>query len=210
MTSSHHDHDHHEQRHAHGNLNHHGAATTTDPVCGMKVDPHGTQHRASHAGRTYYFCSAKCRQKFVAEPVRYVESPKPAADAPTGAIYTCPMHPQIRQVGPGSCPICGMALEPEQATLDEGPSHELIDMRRRFWVGAALTVPVAVLEICRHLFGLDHLVDQQTSNWIQLILATPVVLWGVAILRARLEVAGRALTQHVYADCDGHQRGVGL
>ncbi|HWA51040.1 MAG TPA: copper-translocating P-type ATPase [Dongiaceae bacterium] len=103
-----------------------------------------------------------------------------ASDAaiPTGTIYTCPMHPQIRQVGPGSCPICGMALEPERVSLDEGPNPELIDMRRRFWISMVLTVPVAALEMGGHLLGLDHLVDQQTSNWIQLALATPVVLWG--------------------------------
>src|SRR6185436_7415871 len=97
---------------------------------------------------------------------------------PAGTIYTCPMHPQIRQVGPGSCPICGMTLEPVRASLDEGPSAELIDMRRRFWIGTALTVPVAALEMFGHLLGLDHLVDQQTSNWVQLALATPVVLWA--------------------------------
>ena len=103
-----------------------------------------------------------------------------ASDAaiPTGTIYTCPMHPQIRQVGPGSCPICGMALEPERVSLDEGPNPELIDMRRRFWISMVLTVPVAALEMGGHLIRLDHLVDQQTSNWIQLALATPVVLWG--------------------------------
>jgi Cu+-exporting ATPase len=177
MTSSNHD-----QRHQHHHrqarpVNGAAAAPAVDPVCGMKVDPQGAQHRASHTGRTYYFCSAKCREKFVADPVRYVEPGKPAAEAP-GTIYTCPMHPEIRQVGPGSCPICGMALEPEQATLEEGPSHELIDMRRRFWIGTALTVPVAVLEMGGHLFGLDHLVNQQTSNWIQFALATPVVLWA--------------------------------
>ena len=97
---------------------------------------------------------------------------------PAGTIYTCPMHPQIRQVGPGNCPICGMTLEPERAGLEEGPSAELIDMRRRFWIGTVLTIPVAALEMGGHLLGLDHLVDQQTSNWIQLALATPVVLWA--------------------------------
>jgi Cu+-exporting ATPase len=103
---------------------------------------------------------------------------KPAEQAPEGTIYTCPMHPEIRQVGPGSCPICGMALEPERAGLTEGPSPELLDMRRRFWIGTILTVPVAALEMGGHVFGLDHLIEQQTSNWIQLALATPVVLWA--------------------------------
>jgi Cu+-exporting ATPase len=114
----------------------------------------------------------------VADPARYVAPSKQPAPAPAGTIYTCPMHPQIRQVGPGSCPICGMALEPEQASLKEGPSKELIDMRRRFWIGTVLTVPVAALEMGGHVLGLDHLVGQQTSNWIQLVLATPVVLWA--------------------------------
>src|SRR5262249_23476671 len=101
-----------------------------------------------------------------------------ATEMPAGTIYVCPMHPQIRQAGPGSCPICGMALEPEHPVLEEGPSQELIDMRRRFWIGTALTLPVAILEMGGHLLGLEHLIDQQTSNWIQLALATPVVLWA--------------------------------
>ena len=143
----------------------------------MKVDPHAAKHKAAHAGTTYYFCSAKCREKFEADPVRYV-TPGKRPPAPAGTTYTCPMHPQIRQAGPGSCPICGMALEPEQASLAEGPSQELIDMRRRFWIGTALSVPVAALEMGGHVLGLDHLVDQQTSNWVQFVLATPVVLWG--------------------------------
>ena len=143
----------------------------------MKVDPHTAKHQAAHAGTTYYFCSAKCREKFEADPVRYV-TPGKRPPAPAGTTYTCPMHPQIRQAGPGSCPICGMALEPEQASLAEGPSQELIDMRRRFWIGTALSVPVAALEMGGHVLGLDHLIDQQTSNWVQFVLATPVVLWG--------------------------------
>jgi Cu+-exporting ATPase len=114
---------------------------------------------------------------------------------PAGTIYTCPMHPQIRQVGPGSCPICGMTLEPVRASLDEGPSAELIDMRRRFWIGTALTVPVAALEMLGHLLRLDHLLDQQTSNWIQLALATPVVLWAgwPFFVRGWRSLTGRSL-----------------
>jgi Cu+-exporting ATPase len=154
------------------------ATTATDPVCGMKVDPHTAKDQAIHAGRTHYFCSAKCRDKFIAEPSRYLAPTKQSAEAQAGTIYTCPMHPQIRQVCPGTCPICGMALEPEQASLKEGPSKELIDMRRRFWIGTALTVPVAALEMGGHVLNLDHLIDQQTSNWIQFVLATPVVLWA--------------------------------
>ncbi|WP_162917533.1 heavy metal translocating P-type ATPase [Dongia deserti] len=186
-------HDHHAS-HRH---EHHAAAqmTATDPVCGMTVDPHKTQHRASHQGRTYYFCSAKCREKFVADPAQYLAKQKPAEQMPEGTIYTCPMHPEIRQAGPGSCPICGMALEPERASLEEGPSAELIDMRRRFWIGAILTLPVAVLEMGSHLVGLQHLVEQQTSNWIQLGLATPVVLWAgwPFFVRGWRSLTGRAL-----------------
>ena len=103
---------------------------------------------------------------------------KPIVPSPAGTIYTCPMHPQIRQVGPGTCPICGMTLEPERVSLEEGPSAELIDMRRRFWIGTMLTVPVAALEMFGHVLGLRHVLEQQTANWIQLVLATPVVLWA--------------------------------
>ncbi len=162
----------------------HGAAppveaSSRDPVCGMSVDPHTTRHHADHAGRTFHFCSAGCRTKFVADPVKYL-SPADAAvpQVPAGSIYTCPMHPEIRQVGPGSCPICGMALEPDVATADDGPNPELIDFTRRFWVGLALTLPLLALEMGGHLFGIDMLVPRQMSNWLQLLLATPVVLWS--------------------------------
>ncbi|WP_456308280.1 heavy metal translocating P-type ATPase [Roseomonas rosulenta] len=152
-----------------------------DPVCGMEVDPQATPHHADHAGRTYHFCSAACRTKFVAEPGQYVRAPsaplRAEAVAP-GTIYTCPMHPQIRQVGPGNCPICGMALEPEVATEADAPNPELRDFTRRFRIGLALTVPVVALEMGGHLLGLDHLLAQGTSNWLQLLLATPVVLWA--------------------------------
>ncbi|SDL97137.1 Cu+-exporting ATPase [Paracoccus chinensis] len=147
----------------------------------MMVDPHATQHKAEHAGRPYYFCSAGCRAKFLAEPERYLDPAAAAARAdpvPEGTIYTCPMHPEIRQVGPGSCPICGMALEPVLVSLEAEPNLELIDMRRRFWIGLVLTIPVFLLEMGGHLLGLDHLVSQRSSNWIQLIFATPVVLWA--------------------------------
>src|SRR5919112_1117403 len=151
-----------------------------DPVCGMSVDPHNAKHRAEHNGHPFYFCSAGCRTKFLADPGRYLDPAAAAAKAepvPEGTIYTCPMHPEIRQVGPGSCPICGMALEPDVVTADTGPNHELVDMTRRFWIGLALAPPVVVLEMGAHLVGLDRLVPAQTSNWLQLALATPVVLW---------------------------------
>ncbi len=151
-----------------------------DPVCGMSVDPHTSLHRATHAGRTQYFCSAGCKTKFEAGPQRYLNpaQTKPTAPTPVGTIYTCPMHPQVRQVGPGNCPICGMALEPEIASADAGPNPELADFTRRFWIGAALTIPVFALEMGGHLTGLTHAIGQQTSNWLQFLFATPVVLWA--------------------------------
>src|SRR5918993_408003 len=155
--------------------------TVKDPVCGMDVDPHSTPHRAEYNGRPFYFCSAGCRAKFIADPIRYLGNDTVGVTVkpvPEGTIYTCPMHPEVRQVGPGSCPSCGIALEPLLASSDSGPNEELIDFTRRFWIGAALAVPVIILEMGGHLIGLDHLVSPQTSNWIQMILATPVVLWS--------------------------------
>ncbi len=155
------------------------AAGATDPVCGMTVDPHTTQHRHNHQGHTYYFCSAGCRTKFAAEPQKYLarDGARSKTSVPAGTIYTCPMHPEVRQVGPGTCPICGMALEPEIATAETGPNPELADMTRRLWIGLALTAPVFALEMGQHLFGL-HVLGQTTSNWIQFAFATPVVLWA--------------------------------
>jgi Cu+-exporting ATPase len=169
-------HDHDDHRHHAGDPA--AAHLAVDPVCGMKVDPHTAKHRAEHAGRTYYFCSAGCREKFVADPARYLtKANAPPEKVPEGAIYTCPMHPEIRQVGPGSCPICGMALEPVLTTADAGPNPELADMTRRFWIGLALSLPVVALEMGQHVFGL-HLLPQQISNWVQFAIATPVVLWA--------------------------------
>jgi Cu+-exporting ATPase len=168
---------HHHGHGSHPNVkDEHGAK---DPVCGMTVDPHIAKHRRQHEGRTYYFCSGGCLAKFVADPKKYLDkSAAPSAAVPEGSIYTCPMHPQIRQVGPGSCPICGMALEPVIATADAGPNPELADMSRRFWIGLVLSLPVVALEMGAHLTGLGHYVSQSTSNWLQMILATPVVLWA--------------------------------
>ncbi len=154
-----------------------GAATVKDPVCGMSVDPTTTAHRASHDGQDYFFCSAGCRTKFVGDPARYLNPRMEAEPAIPGAIYTCPMHPEIRQEGPGSCPICGMALEPETVTAEAPPNHELIDFTRRFWVGLVLTLPVFALEMGGHLINLHTFIPGQMSNWIQFALATPVVLW---------------------------------
>src|SRR5689334_4986713 len=134
---------------AHANHDHavHDHSDTTkvlDPVCGMSVDPHTAKHRAQHNGHPYYFCSARCREKFEAEPEKYLNKSDAKAEPPPppGTIYTCPMHPEIRQVGPGSCPICGMALEPELVTAESGPNPELVDMTRRFWIGLVLALPV--------------------------------------------------------------------
>src|SRR5216683_2539853 len=164
----------------HGHGDHHADHTTTvrAPVCGMTVDPATSQHRFDYRGETYHFCSAGCRTKFAADPQTYLDKTTPKAARPEGTIYTCPMHPQIRQVGPGSCPICGMALEPEVASLDAPPNPELADMTRRFWVGLVLALPAVVLEMGGHLAGGHGLIDQTLSNWIQLVFATPVVVWA--------------------------------
>jgi P-type Cu+ transporter len=154
-------------------------AATKDPVCGMAVDPRSSKFRADAGGKTYHFCSSKCREKFVAGPGRFINSASSAVDlAAEGIVYTCPMHPQIRQVGPGNCPICGMALEPELATADTGPSAELVNMTRRFWIGSILTLPVLALEMGGHFTRLPMLSAGEATNWIQLAFATPVVLWG--------------------------------
>ena len=152
-----------------------------DPVCGMTVDPEKTEHHAEHADKTWYFCSAGCRAKFIASPQDYLAPSKAstqAEQAPPGAIYTCPMHPEVRQSGPGDCPICGMGLEPEEVTADAGPSAELTDMTRRFWIGLVFALPVFLMEMGGHLFGIHQLMAPQLSNWVQLVLATPVVLWA--------------------------------
>ena len=154
-------------------------ATVKDPVCGMTVNPLTSAHTTTHDGRPYVFCCAGCRTKFEADPGKYlnkVETPPPPP-APAGTIFTCPMDPEIRQEGPGACPICGMALEPELVTAEAGPNPELIDMTRRFWIALALTTPVFVLEMGGHLTGIMALMGR-TSALIQMALATPVVLWA--------------------------------
>ncbi|ADP70038.1 heavy metal translocating P-type ATPase [Rhodomicrobium vannielii ATCC 17100] len=150
-----------------------------DPVCGMSVDPHTAKHRAKYEGRDYYFCCDGCKTKFEADQRRWLDkdsAPPAPVPVPEGAVYTCPMHAEIRQIGPGSCPICGMALEPEMPAVDTGPDPELIDMTRRLRFGLALTLPVFVTEMGAHFFGW-HALDRQSLNWLQFALATPVVLW---------------------------------
>ena len=128
---------------------------------------------------------------------------------PEGTIYTCPMHPEIRQVGPGSCPICGMALEPEVASLDAPPNPELADMTRRFWIGLVLALPAVVLEMGGHLVGGHGWVDPTLSNWIQFAFATPVVLWaGWPFFVRGWQSLRHAQSQHVHADRDRHRRGL--
>ncbi len=156
-----------------------GSGITTDPVCGMAVDPATTRHIATHGGEHKYFCSAGCLAKFEADPDLYGAKVEAVpADAPEGAIWTCPMHPGIQRPGPGSCPICGMALEPVMPSVSDGPSEEYRDMKRRFWIGLVLALPVLALEMGGHLTGLHAMLARQTSNWIQMALATPVVLWA--------------------------------
>src|SRR5476649_114401 len=149
-----------------------------DPVCGMKVKVAAAKNTTRHAGHTYYFCSPKCLGNFTGDPDKYLK-PQPAQalppPAPPGTIFTCPMHPEVRQVGPGSCPLCGMALEPAEITLDQGPNEELIDMTRRLWIGGALAVPVVALDMGGHLLGLH---SNWPTSWIEMLFATPVVLWA--------------------------------
>jgi Cu+-exporting ATPase len=158
-----------------------GTDAATDPVCGMKVDPGASKHRAEHGGTTYHFCCAGCRTKFTADPQRYLQ-PKPAAAARPGEIYTCPMDPQIRQEGPGSCPICGMALEPLVVSAEAAPNHELAFMSRRLWIALVLALPVFLLDMGGHVpaLHLNEVVPMRLSVWLQFALSTPVVLWAGA------------------------------
>ena len=161
------------------------AQKVIDPVCGMSVDP-ATAPSAEYAGTTYFFCCESCRTKFIADPPRYLNAPPaghshvhtPAAKAPKGSKYTCPMHPEIVQDGPGTCPLCGMALEPMVASLDDGPNPELVDFTRRLVVSAAFSVPVVVIAM-GDLVGLDFRRWLGPAyGWVQLLLASPVVLWA--------------------------------
>ena len=164
----------------------------TDPVCGMDVDPGSAKHRVEHDGETVLFCSDGCRRKFEADPERFLDSGtnrhqhhvgdgaparKPEND---GNIHTCPMHPEVVQDHPGSCPKCGMALEPRTVTVDEGENEELIDMRRRLRVSAVLTVPLLVIAMGEMIPGVSFagLASARTLDLVELALATPVVLWG--------------------------------
>ncbi|KHS49418.1 MAG: copper-translocating P-type ATPase [Zymomonas sp.] len=154
-----------------------------DPVCGMTVEPEDSTPTATHEAETFYFCSQGCRTKFIADPQRFTHqsggtAPQLQHEAPEGAIWTCPMHPEVQQPGPGSCPICGMALEPMTPTQNDGPSPEYADMKRRFVIGLVLSLPVFALEMGGHLTGLRHMLDGGIANLVQMVLATPVVLWA--------------------------------
>ena len=188
MTETTHAHAHGVHNHKHdGSFCSHGGHAPSpsapekvlDVVCGMTVDPVTAKQHFSYKGQEYFFCGARCRERFSVDPESFLKPREPAPPMPEGTIYICPMDPEIRQEGPGTCPICGMALEPETVSLDDGPDPELIDMTRRFWIALALTLPVFVLEMGSHL-GLMQLVPQATSNWISFVLATPVVLWAGA------------------------------
>jgi len=153
-----------------------------DPVCGMTVDPATAQHSHEHAGETYWFCASRCAERFRADPEHYLQGRhlEAQADAPPGTLYTCPMDPEIVQEGPGTCPICGMALEPMGVPAVDTPNPELIDMSRRFRVAAILTVPLLFLVMGEMLPGLDALLHGAWNPWLQVVLASPVVAWAGA------------------------------
>ena len=134
------------------------AEMAIDPVCGMQVNPATAKHQAEHDSKTSYFCSARCREKFIADPQAYLGSPPAPASAaaPTGTLYICPMHPEVQQVGPGNCPKCGMALEPMLPSTDADDGGELASMTRRFWILVVLTVPVSAL-MQRHASSVRYL-----------------------------------------------------
>ncbi len=187
------------------------ALQAVDPVCGMKVDPaqpRGGQY--SYRGTTYSFCNPKCKAKFEADPERYLTSPAGPHDkgqsqptqaaqtpADASALYTCPMHPEVRQVGPGSCPKCGMALEPLELVAEEGDNPELRDMMRRFWISTVLSAPLLFLAMSDLIPGqpVQHALGMRLLGWLQLLLATPVVLWGgwPFFVRGAQSVANRSL-----------------
>ena len=152
------------------------AGKVIDPVCGMTVDPATAKGgSAEHAGTTYHFCSQGCHSKFIANPQQYLGDKPPPVEAPAGTMYTCPMHPQIRQEGPGTCPICGMALEPEMPSLEEEANPELIDFSRRFWWTLPLSVTVFLLAMFGHYIPA---LPVGTRTWLEFALSTPVVLWA--------------------------------
>ena len=169
-----------------------------DPVCGMMVDPDHAAATIDHAGKTYFFCSAGCAGKFGTDPEKYLAAPQLAQPARQADLvqfddirpvpshtadsveYTCPMHPQIVRPGPGSCPVCGMALEPRTAAAEDGENPELVSMTRRFWISVALAIPTLALGMSDIIPGepVQQVLSMHAIGWIQFVLATPVVLWA--------------------------------
>ena len=166
-----------------------------DPVCGMTVDPNTAAGSYEYKGKTYYFCSTHCVHRFREDPQKFLQ--ESAVETQPGQKYTCPMHPEIVRDGPGSCPICGMALEPVTVSLEEEENPELVDMTRRFWICLLLTIPVFAIGMSDLIPGqpLQHRIGQSTLNWVQLALATPVVLWGgwPFFVRAWQSIVNRSL-----------------
>ena len=156
------------------------AHIATDPVCGMMVDPHAGKPTEQFRGHDYYFCSEGCRSKFAKDPERYLDSKGEPEPLPVGTLWTCPMHPQIVQEGPGPCPICGMALEPMGALPEDTDNPELIDFTRRLWVAAPLALALLAIDMGAHVFGVDLLpfVSPEAQQWLKLALAVPAVLWS--------------------------------
>ena len=155
----------------------------TDPVCGMTV-PVDSPHQHMHDGEVHRFCSSECRDKFAGDPDRYLgPSEHPAEAAPTGTIYTCPMHPEVEQVGPGDCPKCGMALEPRGGPSEDDDNPELRDMTRRFWFAAALSIPLVIAVMADMLPSrpISERLPAGMRAWLELALATPVCLWAADV-----------------------------
>jgi len=154
--------------------------TAKDPVCGMSVDRKTARHMATRAGERFYFCSSGCETKFKADPEAYLHGRPAPEPMPEGTVYTCPMHPEVEQIGPGACPLCGMALEPKGVPVgDEGPNPEFVDFRRRFIVGAVLTLPLVAIAMGPMLgLPIQQWVGASLTPWIELVLATPVILWS--------------------------------
>jgi Cu+-exporting ATPase len=177
MAAEHHDH-HHMHRHGPGEAVALGDRAT-DPVCGMTVDINAEKPSFEHEGHTYHFCSEGCRTKFANDPKRFLDKKGEAEPLPQGTLYTCPMHPEIVQEGPGNCPICGMALEPMGIPPEEAENPELIDFTRRLWVALPLSLAFVALDMGAHAFGLDLLpfLSPRAEQWLQLALAVPAVLW---------------------------------
>ncbi len=198
--------------HEHTACGHHRAESpdssgpTKDPVCGMSVDLATAKHRCTHEGMEYGFCSAGCLEKFRADPAVYLDAGRIAARreqqaeaAGDDAVYTCPMHPDVEQIGPGDCPECGMALEPKEVSADEGPSAEYLDMRRRLRIGAVLAAPLVVLAMGRHLApGVFDFAAAGWLNWVELMLATPVVVWVARPFFVRLRTSVRTLRPNMW------------